>query len=142
MTENADEGVAAYEMDKYIRDKILGVLNESTYEVYLTSQEKNNFRYAIYPEYKAGRSRKPVHYLALREHLVRQHSAVVVEGEEADDRLGIRATLLSDGPNEPVIASIDKDLKQIPCWHFNFVKNELVKVTPWEGLKWFYHQLL
>ena len=54
VTENADEGVAAYEMDKYIRDKILGVLNESTYEVYLTSQEKNNFRYAIYPEYKAG----------------------------------------------------------------------------------------
>jgi len=40
------------------------------------------------------------------------------------------------------ICSIDKDLDQIPGWHYNFVKQIKYKITPEEGLKHFYTQLL
>jgi 5'-3' exonuclease len=41
-----------------------------------------------------------------------------------------------------VICSIDKDLHQIPGLHYNFVKKEWSQIEPWDGLKWFYQQLL
>ena len=40
------------------------------------------------------------------------------------------------------MASIDKDMLQLPCWHFNFGRNEWTKVEPFEGLKFVYHQML
>jgi DNA polymerase-1 len=41
-----------------------------------------------------------------------------------------------------VVASIDKDMLQLPCWHFNFGRNEWTKVSPEEGIKFFYTQIL
>jgi 5'-3' exonuclease len=41
-----------------------------------------------------------------------------------------------------IIASVDKDLLQVPGKHYNFVKNELYDISPQEGLKKFWTQML
>ena len=43
---------------------------------------------------------------------------------------------------DTIIVSADKDLRQIPGKHYNFVKEELFEVTPLEGLRFFYKQTL
>jgi hypothetical protein len=138
-TNELSAGIAAARLGESI-EGILLALDTRELELYLTSQEKNNYRYTIDPEYKAGRlTSKPTHYHFLREHLVLAHKASVVENQEADDMLGIRSTQLAP---EGVICSIDKDLDQIPGWHYNFVKDVKYEVTPLEGLRFFYYQLL
>jgi 5'-3' exonuclease len=56
--------------------------------------------------------------------------------------LGIDQVKAASEGLETCICSIDKDLDQIPGWHLNFVKELKYEVTPQEGLRKFYHQLL
>ena len=111
------------------------------YSVYLTG--KGNFRHEIAKshEYKGNRKsvEKPVHLYHIRDHLTNKYSAITSEGEEADDLIAIEATRL--GP-DTVVASIDKDMLQIPCHHFNFGNNEWKTVDEWSGLQFFYNQIL
>ena len=108
------------------------------YEVYLTG--KSNFRYDINPDYKAHRTgEKPIWLQHVRDYLVEHWGAVVSEGEEADDMISIRATEL--GPSS-VVASVDKDFLQLPCRHYNFGKGEWTTVEKFDGLKFFYSQVL
>lgn len=106
--------------------------------IYLSGE--NNFRKSIkYPvEYKGGRPEKPVHLPEIREYLVNKYSAVIVDGYEADDAIGIFAT---ENPG-CVIASIDKDLRMIPGNHFHLKNKNLEVVTELEGLRSFYAQML
>ena len=82
---------------------------------------------------------KPRHLQHVRDYLVDKFEATISNGEEADDLISKEATRL--GP-DTVVASIDKDMLQIPCRHFNFSKNEWTTVSEWEGLKFFYTQIL
>jgi len=41
-----------------------------------------------------------------------------------------------------IIVSIDKDFKQVCGWHYNFVKKDKFYVSPEEGLRFFYKQIL
>lgn len=115
------------------------------YEVFITGE--GNFRYEIAKShpYKGNRKsvEKPVHLEATRQHLVNSYQAEVSSGEEADDLISKRATAL--GYN-CVVASIDKDMLQLPCWHFNFSKENRdqrwTKVSEFEGLAFFYLQIL
>lgn len=96
-----------------------------------------NFRYDLYPEYKANRKApRPPHLEDLKEYLVVEWGARVADGIEADDAIGI------DASDNTVICSIDKDLRQIPGRHFNFVKGVLDVVSPQEGLLSFYRSCL
>lgn len=115
---------------------ILRATKAETYKVYLSGS--TNFRYTVCPEYKANRKDKinPVWLQQCKEFLVTEWGAIVCDHIEADDALGINQT------PETIICSIDKDLKQIPGNHYNFVKEEFFSVTPLEGLQWFYQQLL
>ena len=71
-----------------------------------------NFRRVLYPEYKAGRSRKPLCYGYIMERLESEFPTKRVDSIEADDLLGIWAT--GGKLNRPIIISADKDLKTIP----------------------------
>jgi len=71
--------------------------------------------------------------------MINKFGAIVSEGEEADDLIAIEATRC--GPNT-VVASIDKDMLQIPCWHFNFNRKEWTQVSEWQGDLFFYTQIL
>jgi len=127
------------EIIEYLLEDTMFEPDPSLMEVFLTG--KGNFRFDLVDNYKANRSgvERPVHLQAIREHLVDNWDAVVSEGEEADDLIGIRATQL--GP-EAIVASVDKDMLQIPCIHYNLRKKTWVVVTEWEGLMFFYTQIL
>lgn len=121
---------------KELLENTLGETEVDEYEVFLTGP--GNFRYDLYPDYKANRRDKPlpVHLNACLEYLKKEWEAVLCEGWEADDALG----MAQDGGT--IICSIDKDLRQIPGKHYNFVKKEFDLITPARGWYNFYSQLL
>ena len=111
------------------------------YSVYLTG--KGNFRDDIaksYP-YKGNRKsvQKPRHLQTARDHMESKYQAIISKGEEADDLIAKEAARLD---YKACVASIDKDMLQIPCWHFNMVRGDYVNVTPFGGIKFFYTQIL
>jgi DNA polymerase-1 len=116
-------------------DQILVNTEATEYRLFLTG--KNNFRYSIYPEYKAHRPKeKPFWLEKCREFLKANFNAEVIDGQEADDALGIAQT------EDTIICSIDKDLLMIPGQHYNFVKDEFITVTQDSGMRHFYMQCL
>jgi 5'-3' exonuclease len=138
-TEDEPEGIARVRMDTSINE-MLDAIEAENYTCYLTSSDKSNFRYEMFPEYKAHRVQpKPKHYYFLREYLLSDYQATLVEGQEADDQIGIDSTKLGD---ESIICTIDKDLDQIPGWHYNFVKGRMYEISVIEGYRSFYEQCL
>ena len=116
-------------------DNILVNTEATEYRLFLSG--KNNFRYTIYPEYKAHRPKeKPFWLEKCRQYLIATFNAEVVDGQEADDALGIAQT------EDTIICSIDKDLLMIPGRHYNFVKDEFQEVTNDSGMRHFYMQCL
>ena len=127
------------EIIEYLLEDTMFEPDTELMEVFLTG--KGNFRFELVDNYKANRSgvERPIHLQAIRDHMVEHWGAVVSEGEEADDLIGIRATQI--GPYA-VVASIDKDMLQIPCIHYNLWKKTWTKVSEWGGLLFFYEQIL
>ena len=120
-----------------IKNTVRTILKETgadDYCIYLGG--KGNFRLRVFPEYKAGRPPKPVHYQACRDYLSYEFNTVVVDGIEADDALGI-----AQG-KDTIICSQDKDLDTVPGWHYNHVKNEFYFVEPNDAEHWFWVQML
>ena len=106
------------------------------YNIYLTP--KTTFRNKVREDYKNNRKGKPkpVHIKAIRDYLINNYKAKVVDNIEADDALG-----LSQNPYT-IIASIDKDLLMCEGKHYNFVKKEFTNVTKEEGTRFFYQQMI
>jgi len=119
------------------------------HRVFLSGGE--NFRKAICPEYKANRvdQERPAYLEPLREWLVVNWGATVTDGIEADDALGMSQT------ENTIICSLDKDLRQVPGWHYSWeiqgtgstgkqwIKGaEKLFVTPEQGLFNLYWQLV
>lgn len=137
-TEKESEKIALLRLNKYI-DELTFNAECWDYKLYLTDS-KGNYRLKIYPEYKGNRKQpKPKHFDALKDYLIKHEAAIVTTGQEADDALGIEQTILGD---ESCICSIDKDLNMIPGWHYHLTKKIKYYVTPEEGLRKFYIQLL
>jgi 5'-3' exonuclease len=119
-----------------------------SYEIWLSDSYENNFQKQISPAYKANRTQpRPVHYEELKDYLYDRWSANLALGMEADDALGIaqyRDNGWKDGTVNlnTVICSIDKDLLQIPGRHYNFVREENIEISPVEGQRHFYKQML
>lgn len=129
-------------VDEFLENLLLFQLTDvEDYEGWLTSGE-HNFRNAIAKTqpYKGQRKGdKPVHYAAIRNYLVNEWGFKVETEQEADDAIGIRATELGD---DCIICTIDKDLDNIPGWHYNFVKNKRYHVSIESALRNFYLQIL
>ena len=126
----------------------------NSYQIYLTG--KNNYRNDVGTilKYKGNRdgTRRPHWLPKCRDYLVEQWGARVEEGQEADDALGIaqygeavnHLGEFIDGPDQldTCICSIDKDLLAIPGNHYNWNSDKHVVVTPIEGMRNFYKQLV
>ena len=139
-TENDEFWVARSRLDDML-DKILLDTGAKSFQVWLSDSATNNFRYGIYPGYKANRIGKPrpKHLEALKEYAIQEWGARFAEGMEADDFLGI----FQDEENPTtVICSIDKDLKQIPGKHYNFVKEEWEDVNRTRAMFEFYKSIV
>ena len=117
-------------------DQILVNTEATEYRLFLTG--KDNFRYTLYPEYKANRrdKEKPFWLESIRQYLKANFNAEVIDGQEADDALGIAQT------DDTIICSIDKDLLMIPGKHYNFVKDEFVTIEKDQAMRNFYMQCL
>lgn len=135
-TNDQPVGIALARMDVLI-DRILVGCGAEESTIYLTSTDKSNYRFQIYPDYKANRKApKPIWYEELRAHLISDWNAEVVFGMEADDAMAINQTETS------VICTIDKDLDQVPGKHYDFVKDVQYEVGEETALRFFYFQLL
>lgn len=136
--EEEEEAWIACSRAEGILHDINQTLGPSTQELWLSGS--NNFRYDVFPEYKANRitTKRPRWEKEVRNFLIENYGAQVAEGE-ADDMLGIRQTELE---GNSLIATIDKDLDMIPGWHYNFVKKEKYFVTPEQAIRFFYYQCL
>ena len=156
-TEGDPSEIASFRVNDVI-DNILRDTKADSYKVYLTQEDDlEAFRRKVYPEYKATRlgKPKPKWYHYIRDYLQVEWGAEVVKYIEADDALGIEQIkgLRQFDPdpsywNQPefnkntIICSVDKDLKQIPGYHYNFVKQEKEFVETTDALRYFYKQLL
>lgn len=116
-------------------------IDSTSYEVYLTG--RTNFRHEIaktapYKGNRKGRP-KPIHLGFCKDYLTIEYGAITTDGEEADDAMAIRATELG---KDTIIASVDKDMLQIPCLHYNITRQEFTEVSESSGKMSFYCQVL
>ena len=114
-TLHTDTAIASKVMDTAIKSCVLAL---DAAKVRVALSHKECFRRDIDPSYKASRkkARKPIGLPALREHLMVEWRAVVVENLEADDLLGIWATdPMYEVGSRKIIVSTDKDMQTIPC---------------------------
>lgn len=102
-----------------------------------------NFRndIATVAGYKANRKddHKPYWYQQIRNYLTEWWDAEVIEGREADDECAI---VQHQSSEDTIIATIDKDLDQVPGWHYDYGKKRFYYTKEDEGHLLFYKQVL
>lgn len=151
-SENESLDIAIHRVGELVR-RILHDVGATEYEAYLSGT--GSYRKALDPTYKAHRTQERPKWLEdCREYLITEWKAKVTEIIEADDAIGIQATASSGSDAAVTIASLDKDLFQIPTKHFQWEIRGVVKgkewvkpaafhyITPLDGIKHFYKQML
>lgn len=142
-TEDDGQHIALLRVEDRMR-KILTHTNCSSYKVFVSGG--SNFRYELYPEYKANRTADdPIHRKACHQFLLDEWKGEETDGYEADDALGCFQR------EDTIICSLDKDLRMIPGKHFSWEisrkgviirEPEFVEVSYMDGIKHFYKQLI
>lgn len=94
------------------------------YKLFLSGKDNFREQMATLRPYKGNRDPnfKPKYYQQCRDYLIDTWGAVVVDGMEADDAMGIEQFKNKD--RSTVIVAVDKDMDLIPGWHYNWVKKE------------------
>ena len=106
-SENEEDWIAISRANESI-ERILSSTRATSFQVWLSDNAANNFRYQLYPEYKANRPPERPRWLSkLKTYLSVVWYAKVADGQEADDALGIAQCTDS---SETIICSIDKDM--------------------------------
>lgn len=113
LVSNAEEVWQAVTSQIEMYRKELSTEGEPAPSLHFALTGPNNFRRDLWDDYKGGRSRKPLCYGAVRQRLIDTYDARSVDGLEADDLLGIWAT--QGRIKDPIIVSLDKDLRTIPA---------------------------
>lgn len=157
------EGKVRQVVDRFVN----GVVERTDcdgFELFLSAGTNYRDSIAKTDPYKGQRdkSTKPYHWRTVGEILIADYGAQVVHGAEADDALSIFARRDLE---HTIIASRDKDLRIVPCYHFSWRCGEKQPEIPvhsvdelgWceakpyesggyklvgEGLKFFYGQVL
>ena len=137
-------------------DRIMEATGADEYQLYVTSEDKSNFRFdvATIQPYKGNRSgsEKPHWYTQIRNLLVDQRSAIECFGQEADDAMSIAQwkdyrALHQINLCSTVICSRDKDLNMVPGYHYTWSAGGQKEKPMWfqteiGGLQCFYKQCL
>jgi len=160
VTDDGEEEIAILRADRLMRELIHSTEIDG-YNCFISGGD--NFRKKVNPQYKANRTTEPPKFLqACREFLVKEWNAVLANGCEADDLLGINQKIINDsyhsmmlegqqqGCHESIIISLDKDLLMIPGWHYSWEisgagwtkEAQRTYTTPLDGIRTFYKQML
>ena len=120
--------------------RILNTCQSTEYKLSLSGT--GNFRYSLYPDYKANRvgKERPAMLEPVREFLVSEWSGVLCNGYEADDAISISHGSL--GHVNVILAANDKDFLQLPGEHYNFVSDNFQMVNEDEAAWNFWIQML
>lgn len=109
-------------------NNICAITNATTDPIlYITG--KTNFRNEIATRtpYKERLGNKPFHYHNLTAYMQAVYDVRMKEGLEADDLMSIEQTLR---PHETIICTRDKDLRQVPGWHYGWELGEQPQFGP------------
>ena len=132
-----------------------GQATDTEVEVFLSG--KTNFRNALATipgsftkdgepvlGYKANRigSKRPHHYQAIRDYMIEAWDATLFEGIEADDALAIVQWAEDEMTPKTIIATVDKDLRNVPGWHYDIIKQIEYLITSKQAQVHFYRQVL
>lgn len=138
----------AAEVKTIIDDRVQAIANKvldrtkhiGPYEIIMCFTDDVNFRKSLLPTYKANRigKRKPLAYHAVKQWVKDNYNTYQRPGLEADDCMGILATLKSN----TVVISGDKDFKCVPGRFFNYRKNEMFEISEEEADYWHMYQTL
>lgn len=166
INEGEDVGPPPFEYCQELLDnRIKQICFESTQQesctpvIFLTG--KGNFREEISKKkkYKGNRKdNKPFHYKNISAYLQGAYNASVIDGMEADDAMSI---FLTERKEEAILCTRDKDLRQVPGWHYGWelgrqpsfgpffvtdpgylVYNKDKKSLSGTGIIWFYAQCI
>lgn len=128
-----------------VHDALKAILKKTgadTYALCLTDSA-GNFRRTVFPDYKGNRkgTRPPFLLKVIKDWMIEELGAYLRPHLEGDDVIGILATAPKALPDKDrIIFSADKDLRQIPGKHWDGRK--IIEVTPEEGERFFYQQVL
>jgi hypothetical protein len=115
-------------------------------EMQLILSGMGNFRndIATVLPYKGNRASKPAPLWKseVLKYLKSNWKADVVDGIEADDEVGIRMTSFARAGVDTILATIDKDLDQIPGWHYDYKNHVFYHVSDDEAMCKFYAQAM
>ncbi len=110
----------------------------SDIEIFISGH--TNFRDRLWTtkKYKGNRDaqQKPTHYEALKTYLMERYGAKITDGIEADDAIGIHST------SSTICVSLDKDLDQIPGYHYDWVNKDEYIISAKQAKTMFYMQLM
>lgn len=99
-------------------------------------------RLATTRPYKGNRKaeHRPTYEKDIRDFLKATYQCKVAEDEEADDLMAIGQT--TEGPENSIIITLDKDLDQVPGLKYNWMHDARYNVTPEQAIYNFHMQLL
>lgn len=122
-------------------ETILEKTQADSYQIYIKGT--GNFREEISKTrvYKGNRdvTHRPKYETQIREYLQKYWNAEAIDGMEVDDMVCIQQ---QHSRNNHIICTIDKDLDQVPGWHFNYHTGEKYWVDADQAMINFYVQLL
>lgn len=122
-------------------DKFGDEFSDASIRVLLSGPD--NFRHdiATVAPYKGNRddAHRPVYYQQIRNYMTEFWDAEVISGREADDECSIAQRAWN---GNSIICTIDKDLDQVPGWHYDYWKKVLYFTEEHEGELLFFKQVL
>lgn len=117
----AEDGVKA-SCDQFLKD-ILTITNATTYIGVFSTKSFRHERYK-YANYKGNRPEKEpwlkIWEPVIKEYYINQHGFFALESLEADDVVAAGSVLLQREGESCIIASPDKDMRQIQGLHYNY----------------------
>jgi hypothetical protein len=124
-------------INRYMDNFLEKLEDQFNYEIYIKGG--HNFRHDIATilGYKRGREPDPFHRKGITEYLKEQYGARLVSNVEVDDVLAIYG-----GREDVVLVHIDKDIEQVPGYHYNPNTDTAYEVTEIEGLRSVYKQAI
>jgi DNA polymerase-1 len=130
---------------KVTLQSIIENTKSNQYRVFLTGGNQFREKIAKTQVYKGNRDKahRPVYYQEIRDYMIKTWKAELIEYYEADDLMAsTQWNAYVEGNLDTVICTIDKDLNQIPGWHYNISTQKLSFINPEEAETFLWMQVL